>query len=92
MLDSKFIIHLFKIKDMGTKNFEQFNKELSWSTRIYTLATVAVALGAFVFQAWDTDFAFTIIVAIAIILFIETFAIYFHKGVRSKQPPPEVVA
>lgn len=64
---------------MGTKNFEQFNKELSWSTRIYTLATVVVAIGAYVFQAWDTDFAFTIIVAIAIILFIETFAIYFHK-------------
>ena len=64
---------------MGTKNFEQFNKELSWSTRIYTLATVVVAFGAFLFNAWDTDFAFTIIVAIAIILFIETFAIYFHK-------------
>lgn len=64
---------------MGTKNFEQFNKELSWSTRIYTLATVVIAFGAFLFNAWDTDFAFTIIVAIATILFIETFAIYFHK-------------
>ncbi len=64
---------------MGTKNFEQFNKELSWSTRIYTLATVVVAVGAFIFNAWDTDFAFTIIVAIAVILFIETFAIYFKN-------------
>jgi len=64
---------------MGTKSFEQFNKELSWSTRIFTLATVVIAIGAFVFNAWDTNFAFTVIVAIAIILFIETFAIYFHK-------------
>lgn len=64
---------------MSTKNFEEFNKELSWSTRIYTLATVVIAFGAFLFNAWDTDFAFTIIVAIAVILFIETFAIYFHK-------------
>lgn len=64
---------------MGTKSFEQFNKELSWSTRIFTLATVVIAIGAFVFNAWDTNFAFTVIVAIAIILFIETFAIYFQK-------------
>lgn len=64
---------------MGTKSFEQFNKELSWSTRIYTLTTVVVAIGAFVFHAWETNFAFTIIVALAIILFVETFAIYFRK-------------
>lgn len=64
---------------MGTKSFEEFNKELSWSTRIYTLATVVIAIGAFIFNAWETNFAFTIIVGIAIILFIETFAIYFHK-------------
>jgi len=61
---------------MSTKTFQDFNKELSWSTRIYTLATILIAVGSFVFNAWETDFAMALIVAISVILFMESFAIY----------------
>jgi len=64
---------------MSTKTFKDFNKELSWSTRIYTLATLVIAIGSFVFNAWQTDFAFTMIIAIAAILFVESFVISLHR-------------
>lgn len=63
---------------METKGLKKLNKELSWSTRIYTLMTLVVAIGSFVFNAWNTDFALTIIMTIAVVLFIESFAIYFQ--------------
>jgi hypothetical protein len=64
---------------MEKKTFETFHKDLSWSTRIYTLMVVVTVLLSAVFDAWSHNWVLTIIGAIAIVLFVETFAIYFHK-------------
>ena len=64
---------------MERKTLKQFHKELSWSTRIYTLLTVAVLAGAFLFNAWSTNWALTIAMALAVVLFVESFAISFHR-------------
>jgi hypothetical protein len=66
---------------MATNNrtFRDFHHSLSWSTRIYTLVTIVVAAGAFLFNAWTTNWAFTMIAAIAIVLFVETFALSLQR-------------
>ncbi len=64
---------------MERKTFKDLHKDLNWSTRIYTLMTIATILLSILFDAWSYNWAFTMIVAIAIVLFVETFAIYFYK-------------
>ena len=64
---------------MERKTLKQFHKELSWSTRIYTLLTVALLVGAYVFEANQTNWALPITGAIALVLFVESFAISFHR-------------
>lgn len=64
---------------MARKTLKQFHKELGWSTRIYTLLTIALAICAFIFDAWNTDWVLTVICALAIILCVESFAISFHR-------------
>jgi len=65
--------------EMEHKSLKQFHKELSWSTRIYTLLTVALLVGAYVFDANQTSWALPIAGAIAVVLFVESFAISFHR-------------
>ena len=62
---------------MQRKTLRQFHRELSWSTRIYTLLTFVTAIGAFIFDAWSTNWALTIIVALSVVLFVESFALFF---------------
>ena len=64
---------------MERKTLKQFHKELSWSTRIYTLLTVALLAGAYLFDATQTNWALPITGAIAVVLFVESFAISFHR-------------
>lgn len=64
---------------MERKTLKQFHHELSWSTRIYTLLTFVLFSGAYFFNAWNTDWVMTIVVALAIILFVESFAIVLHR-------------
>ena len=64
---------------MERRPLKEFHKDLNWSTRIYTLMTIATIVLSIVFDAWSYNWTFTILVAIAIVLFVETFAIYFHK-------------
>lgn len=67
---------------MESKSWKDFHRDLRWSTRIYTLATILViALAAF-FRAWDTNFAMTIVGALAVILFVESFALSFQRHPR----------
>ncbi len=68
---------------MSEKSLQEFHQSLSWSTRIYTLLTIVIALGAFVFDAWNTNWAMTMIVALAVILFVESFALYFQRHPRT---------
>jgi len=64
---------------MERKTLKQFHKSLSWSTRIYTLLTVATIALSYYLDAWNTNWVKTIILALAIILFVETFEIVFHN-------------
>ena len=64
---------------MQDKSLKQFHRNLSWSTRIYTLLTIVTVALSYWFDAWNTNWARTIILALAIILFVETFEILFHK-------------
>ncbi len=64
---------------MERKTLKQFHKNLSWSTRIYTLLTVATVVFSYIFDAWNSNWVKTMILALAIILFAETFEIVFHQ-------------
>ncbi|MCO6487759.1 MAG: hypothetical protein J5I98_05035 [Phaeodactylibacter sp.] len=68
---------------MAEKTLNDFHRNLSWSTRIYTLLTIVIAVGAFLFDAWNTNWAMTMIVALAVVLFIESFAFYFQHHPRA---------
>ncbi|MDH3649057.1 MAG: hypothetical protein OEQ53_05200 [Saprospiraceae bacterium] len=62
---------------MHRKTWKDFHRDLSWSTRIYTLLTLLIIVLSYFFKAWDTNWAMTMIVALAAILFVESFAIVF---------------
>ncbi|MCB0549054.1 MAG: hypothetical protein KDD19_15855 [Phaeodactylibacter sp.] len=67
---------------MAEKTLNDFHRDLSWSTRIYTLLTIVIAVGAFLFDAWNTNWAVTMVVALAAVLFVESFALYFQHHPR----------
>lgn len=64
---------------MERKTLKQFHKQLSWSTRIYVLLTVALLAGAYLFDANNTDWTLPVIGALSVVLFVESFAISFHR-------------
>lgn len=64
---------------MKGKDLKQFNRELSWATRIYTLLAVAVIAFAFMTDAWNNNWVITMLLGISVILFVETFAISFQR-------------
>ena len=70
---------------MQRKTLKQFHQGLSWSTRIYTLLTVCLVVGAHFFKAWETDWALTMIIALAMVLLVESFAISFHRHPKTWQ-------
>ncbi|GEM_PF-5527140 len=45
---------------------------ISWSSVLYTVMSIIVIASAFIFQAWSTNFALTILLSIATLLFIES--------------------
>ncbi len=63
---------------MKNKSFQEFNKELSWSIRIQVLMAVGIIIGALIFDAWETDWALTILFAITVVLGVESFAFTFR--------------
>ena len=68
---------------MFDKTLCEFHRDLSWSTRIYTLLTIIIAVGAFFFDAWNTNWAMTMVVGLAVVLFVESFALYFQHHPRA---------
>ena len=68
---------------MEKKSWKEFHNDLSWSTRIYTLAVLLVIVFSHWFDAWSTNWTMTIIAAIAGILFLESFAFYFIHHPRA---------
>jgi hypothetical protein len=65
------------------KNLKQFHRDLRWSTRIYTLIALIIGLGAFVFDLWGTQWALLMMLALGVALFVESFAISFHRHPRT---------
>ena len=68
---------------MSDKTLNEFHRGLSWSTRIFTLLTLIIAAGAFLFDAWNTNWAMTMVVGLAVVLFVESFALYFQHHPRA---------
>ena len=59
---------------MEKKSFQQLHNQLSWNTKIYTLLAISVALFAKFSNALQNDFALTIILALLVVLLVESFA------------------
>jgi hypothetical protein len=68
---------------MERKTLKDFHKQLSWSTRIYTLLTIVLVAGAFLFDAWSTNWALAMVLAVAVVLLVESFAVSFHRHPRT---------
>ena len=58
---------------MEKKSFQKLHNQLSWNTKIYTLLAISVAFFAKFSNALESDFALTIILALLVILFVESF-------------------
>lgn len=60
---------------MEKRSFYQFNQDLQWSTRIFILMAVLVLGGAFLFNAWSSNWALTVASALAVILLVESIVL-----------------
>lgn len=65
------------------KDLKQFHRDLRWSTRIYTLIAIIIGIGAFALHLWGTQWALMMMMALGVALFVETFAISFHRHPRT---------
>ena len=63
---------------MKHKTFREFHNELSWSVRIQVLMAVGIIAGALIFDAWESDWALTMLFAITLVLGVESFALSFR--------------
>lgn len=64
---------------MKGKSWQALDRSLSWSTKIYVLAAILIGLGSFLFNAWSTNWAMTILIALAAVLLVEHFWIVAHR-------------
>ena len=62
---------------MGT--LKQFNRDIRWNTRIFVLATVATVVLSVLLNAWNTNFALTMLMVLSVILIVEIIAISTHR-------------
>lgn len=58
---------------MKSSNWQTLDRELSWSTKIYVLVAIVIAVGSFIFDAWSSNWSLTMLVAIAVIFLVEHF-------------------
>ena len=75
--------YFFKNSAMEKRSFYQFNQDLHWSTRIFTLMAVLVLLGAFLFNAWGTNWALTVAVVLAVLLLVESIILSVQHHPRT---------
>lgn len=59
--------------------FKKYHNELTWATRIHVILTLALIGGAVLFDAWNTDWALTIIFAVTVVLGVESYALLFRN-------------
>ncbi len=70
---------------MSKKSLRDLHNQLSWNTKIYTLLAISVVLIAKFTNALQNDFALSIILALLIVLFVESFAMISIKHPRQWQ-------
>ena len=58
---------------MEHKNLKDLHNQLSWNTKIYTLLAISVVVFAKLSDALQSDFALTIVLALLLVLFVESF-------------------
>lgn len=64
---------------MSNKTIKEFHTDLSWAVRIQVLLVISIIVGALVFDAWETNWALTMLFAVTVILGVESFAIFFRN-------------
>lgn len=75
-------LNTWNMEVMERKTLKQFHRDLSWSTRIFTLISIILGAGAFFLNMWDASWAVMMMLALAVVLFVESFAISFHRHPR----------
>lgn len=70
---------------MEVKSWKEFNMDLRWSTRIYTLSVVLAILFSVIFNAWHTDWALTVVAVVGALFLIETFVYGYAHNPRTWQ-------
>ena len=71
-----------KISRMERKTLKQFHRNLTWQSRIYALVVIATVIFAHFFNAWNSSWTTTIIAVVALVLFLDSFTISFHRNPR----------
>lgn len=65
------------------KALKQFNETLNWSTRIFVLMAISLIIGAFVLNAWGSNFALAVALSLAIVLLTETIILSIQHHPRT---------
>jgi len=64
---------------MSSNNSPTILHQPRWSTLIYVALAVALAVGAAILNAWQTNWALTILVALGVVLFIESMLLIYQR-------------
>lgn len=64
---------------MFNKTWNKFNSGLSWSTKIYVMVAILITIGAFIFNAWTTNWALTMLFTMAGTLLTEYFLVFSRR-------------
>ncbi|MCB0522003.1 MAG: hypothetical protein H6577_21940 [Lewinellaceae bacterium] len=64
---------------MERKTLKEFHYKLTWQSRIYTIVVLATVAFSHFFHAWDSNWATTIIAVVALVLFLDSFNLSFHR-------------
>lgn len=64
---------------MSSSNSSIIRRQPRWSTILYVVLAVTVAIGAVVLNAWQTNWALTILVGVAVVLFVESMLLIAQR-------------
>jgi hypothetical protein len=67
---------------MERKTLKEFHRNLTWQSRIYTVVVISTVIFAHVFKAWENNWVTTIIGVAALVLFLDSFNVAFHRHPR----------
>lgn len=67
---------------MERKTLKQFHHTLTWQSRIYALVVIATVIFAELFKAWNSNWVTTILAVVALVLFLDSFNLSFHRHPR----------